>query len=91
MHTMTCAIRLSNKYMKCISDFVDKHGALFMDELFFMFIYNSNQPTLSIKQVEELNTITWNKDWKIKDININNLYHPIKDFSRQELFRTSLL
>ena len=54
-------------------------------------VLEDNQPILSIKQVEELNTITWNKDWKIKDININNLYHPIKDFSRQELFRTSLL
>ena len=35
---MTCAIRLSKKYMSYINNFVNKNHTLFMDEIFFMYI-----------------------------------------------------
>lgn len=85
LQTMTCAIRLSKKFMNHIQEFVDIQNTLFMDELFFIYIARENN--LYFKAPKELFNITWDNEWKITDININNLYHPIKDFSKQNLFR----
>lgn len=88
-HSMTCVIRLSNNYMSHVNKFVDKYNSLFMDELFFAYICNSNN--LSIKEINELSNIHWyHVDWELKDINIDYLYHPIKNFKIQDSYRKYL-
>lgn len=85
---MTCGIRLSKKYMSYINNFVNKNNTLFMDEIFFMYIGILNN--VIIREAKELSTITWNNKWKERDININNMYHPIKNFEKQKFFRKNL-
>lgn len=86
--SMTCAIRLSKKFMTKIDNFASNYNRLFMDELFFVYIATMNN--LLIKETNELNTILYNKDWKYEDININNLYHPIKSYELQKNIRDKL-
>ena len=42
---------------------------------------------LNIKDIEELKTIVWRNEWTKKDININNLYHPVKSIEEQYQLR----
>ena len=88
---MTCAIRLSKKFMKIIDDFVTYHKKLFMDELFFINI--AIFENLKIKYIPELKNITWVQDvneWPFEKIEIDKLYHPIKNHSVQEDYRKKL-
>lgn len=86
--TMTCACRLSKKFMDKISIFVNKYGTLFMDEVFYIYIAKYNQ--LNIKEIPELNNQRVGNDFIYTDININNIYHPIKCFTNQHLYRNKL-
>jgi hypothetical protein len=81
--------------MNHIKQFVYEYGTLFMDELFYIYIAKSNK--LSISHPDELKNVLYSKvrgnlwvPWEIEDININNLYHPVKDFDTQILFRKKL-
>tara|TARA_B100000073_G_C23640533_1_gene536443 strand:- start:417 stop:584 length:168 start_codon:yes stop_codon:yes gene_type:complete len=42
---------------------------------------------LNVKKIEELKTIVWRKEWKKNEIDINNLYHPVKSIKTQYEFR----
>lgn len=80
-----CAIRVSKKLMNAISEYADKYKSLFMDEVFFNTI--SIHANLEVKPISELSTILYKKDWKKEDIQISNLYHPIKNHNTQRDFR----
>jgi GR25 family glycosyltransferase involved in LPS biosynthesis len=88
-HTMVCAIRISNKYLKYIEDFADKYKNLFLDEVFFIILALKNN--LDIVLVDEFKGIEWRHVWKLEDINKNYLYHPIKDMKTQVEFHKELL
>lgn len=83
--SMICAIRCSKKLLESIFTHVLKYKALFLDEVLFNTIALHNN--LSIQVIEELSTIHWCKNWEKNDININNLYHPIKSIDLQYEFR----
>lgn len=80
---MICAIRCSKKMLECIFNHALKYKTLFFCEVLFNTIALHNN--LNVKDIEELKTIIWRKQngWKKNEININNLYHPVKSIKNQ--------
>merc|ERR1712087_806349 len=74
--SMICAIRCSKKLLKHIFSYALIYKTLFLDEVMFNTLALHNN--LNIKVIKELKTIYWRHEWTKKDININNLYHPVK-------------
>ena len=86
---MTCAIRCSYKLLNYIKEYSKNNKTLYMDEAFFTTIANQNK--LNVNVINELkHTIVFRNSWKLKDINKDNLYHPIKDMNIQEFYRNKL-
>ena len=84
---MICAIRCSKKLLEYIFSHALKYKTLFMDEVMFNTISLHNN--LNVKVIEELKTIVWRKKWTKNEININNLYHPVKSIENQYQLRNS--
>lgn len=84
-NAMICAIRCSKKLLECIFNYALKYNTLFMDEVMFNTLALHNN--LNVKDIEELKTIVWRKKWTKNEININNLYHPVKSIENQYQFR----
>ena len=83
--SMICAIRCSKKLLECIFNHALKYKTLFLDEAMFNTIALHNN--LNIKDIEELKTIVFRNKLTKKDININNLYHPVKSIEEQYQLR----
>lgn len=84
-NAMICAIRCSKKLLECIFNHALKYKTLFMDEAMFNTLALHNN--LNVKDIEELKTIVWRKTWTKNEININNLYHPVKSIENQYQLR----
>ena len=84
-NAMICAIRCSKKLLECIFNHALKYKTLFMDEAMFNTLALHNN--LNVKDIEELKTIVWMKTWTKNEININNLYHPVKSIENQYQLR----
>ena len=84
---MICAIRCSKKMLECIFNHAVKYKTLFFCEVMFNTLALHNN--LNVKDIEELKTKVWRKNWTKNEININNLYHPIKSIEDQYKFRKS--
>jgi hypothetical protein len=82
---MICAIRCSKKLISCINEYTIKYKDLFLDEVLFNTIALKNN--LITVTPTELSSIVYQKDWDKKDIDKNNLYHPVKDIKKQYEFR----
>lgn len=84
---MTCAIRLSKKYMNTVHNFVNTFNTLFMDEIFFINIAILNK--LHFKDIDELKYVIWFmlRNCNTKNILPTHIYHPVKDFEIQKLKR----
>ena len=86
--TMVCCIRLSNKMLSKIKGYADKHNTLFFLEALF--------PTLCIKyKLEhetpaELGTISYRKKYNDADINVRDIYHPVKEYLKHIYYRNML-
>jgi hypothetical protein len=87
--SMICAIRVSNKLMICIKNYVDLYHNLFFDETLFTTIALHNN--LKVNPIEELSSIEFNIKWNLTDIIKTKLYHPIKDILTQDYFRNSII
>jgi len=85
---MMCCVRFSKKMMNCIYDYAYKNKTLFFLEALF--------PTLAIKNnlkynnPIEFNKIYYRHNFKGEKININILYHPVKDLNKHISFRNFL-
>jgi hypothetical protein len=85
-HSMICAVRVSNKLMKCILKFVNNKKYLLFDELLFNTIAIQNN--LHVVTPIELSNIVFSfHDIIPNNINKNYLYHPIKNLKKQEELR----
>jgi hypothetical protein len=87
--SMICAIRVSNKLMMCIKNYVDMYHNLFLDETLFTTIALHNN--LKINTINELSTISYDNNWNLIDIIKTYLYHPIKNISEQHYFRNNII
>lgn len=85
--SMICAIRCSKKLLECIFNHAVKYKTLFFCEVMFNTIALHNN--LNVKDIEELKTIVYRNRWKKNEININNLYHPVKSIKNQYKLRKS--
>jgi len=84
--SMVCAVRVSNKLMKCIKYFVTQHQYLLFDEMLFNTIaLHNNLQTFCPVELE--NIIFQFMDLKIKTIKLDNLYHPIRDINVHQCLR----
>jgi hypothetical protein len=83
--SMICAVRLSQRMLEEVCEYVSTYNDLFLDEAFF--------PTLAFKagysvlNPPELETILWRKEWNRSDIVPENLYHPVKNQTLHHLWR----
>jgi hypothetical protein len=85
LKTMSCAIRVSQLFLKKIDEFAIKHKKLIMDELLYPTIsYHNN---LSMFSPLELSNIIWQRHWKFKELRDDYLYHPMKDLILQDKLR----
>jgi hypothetical protein len=83
-----CAIRCSKKLLQNINNYAVLYKSLFLDEVLFTTIALQNN--LKINGIEELNTIVFRNDWKLEDIDIGKLYHPIKNIQKQYDYRNNI-
>ena len=85
---MMCIIRLSQKMLDCIHNYANKNKTLFFLEALF--------PTIAIKNnliyntPPEFNEIHYRKNFEIKNISKNILYHPIKNLYEHSFYRKNL-
>lgn len=86
--SMICAIRVSQKLLKCLDQYVRVAKSLFVDEALFNTI--SLHAKLVTRTPDELSSIKFRKDWKKEEIGKENLYHPIKSVARQFELRRNL-
>jgi hypothetical protein len=95
---MTCAIRVSKKFLTNIDEFATKHKTLLIDEVFYLTLALHNN--LLIINPNELTPIVFRCDynkidkisnylyWNYNDIKEEYLFHPIKDLKLQNELRT---
>jgi hypothetical protein len=83
--SMICAIRCSKKLLDCINNYAEKYNNLFLDEALFNTIALHNN--LNTKNISELSSIVWRRNWNKNEINEYNLYHPIKSMETQYAYR----
>ena len=86
--SMVCACRLSKKLLTLINKYVKEHNTLLYHEFMFTTIALHNK--LIVNYPEELK-ILWRYNWTFEEMNVNNLYHPVKSISRQLEFRNKLI
>ena len=85
---MCCASRMSNSVLSKIKEYANKHKTLYFHEAL--------SPTLchfykySHKSPKELVNIIWRRTYEDKDIDKNNLYHPVKDITKHTYYREML-
>jgi hypothetical protein len=84
-HSLICAIRVSQKMLHVINHYVSKYKTLFLDEALFTTL--ALKARLSIVNPSEFSTIDFEHNWKMKDLNKDCLFHPIKNMHQQYAFR----
>jgi hypothetical protein len=83
--SLICAVRISPKLLCCIANYAKWYSTLFLDEALFNTLAVHNK--LSIKKIDELSRLEFDKKWNINEISENYLYHPIKNFKDHQFLR----
>lgn len=79
--SMTCACRVSNKLLQSMDNYRRHHNKLFFHETMFNTIALHNN--LLVETPDELSTIHYRTSWDLNNLNLNNLYHPVKNYYDQ--------
>ena len=83
--SMICGCRFSEKMLESINNYVLEFKTLFFIEIMFPTIAKRNN--LIYDCPKELRTLSYNDKFEYKDLNKTNLFHPIKNFSKQNKIR----
>lgn len=86
--SLVCAARLSRELLTKINAFVNTHGRLVFIEIIFNTIVHHDKMKLAMPN--ELSTIIWRHEWDENSVNENYMYHPVKDVTKQKMFRKKL-
>jgi hypothetical protein len=86
--SMICAIRCSKAMLASIGEYAKQYNNLFLDEALFSTLALHNN--LYVQAIPELSTIEYRREWALSDIDVNNLYHPMKNTNTQHEFRRKL-
>jgi hypothetical protein len=84
---MMCCIRLSKKYMDCISNYIEKNKTMFFLEAFFPSLAKHYRLKFIENPIEFLTVTHRNTVPNHNDINLDYLYHPVKDLRLHNLYR----
>lgn len=82
--TMVCICRISKHFFHIINQYIQKYKSGFFIEFFFPILAKYYQ--LQIKELNEMSTIVYRKNWTIEEIleHPDYFYHPIKDIQQQK-------
>jgi hypothetical protein len=85
-----CAMRCSKKLLKLVNEFSINYKQLYFHEMMIPSLVKNNN--LSYSKILELKNIVYRKEYDDEDIisNPSLLYHPIKDYERQEKLRIKI-
>lgn len=87
---MMCALRLSNNFLNCVCDYVNRNKTLFFLEAFFPTIAKHYKLKI-IESPIEFSTITYNNSVpQNNNLNENFLYHPVKDIKLHSIYRNAI-
>ena len=88
-HSPICAVRMSNRLLSHLNEYVKQNKVLFFIEAMFPSIAHYNN--LKYDSPPELGQIHWRKDWTIDELNHNQVFHPMKNMEQQREFRSLLM
>ena len=86
--SILCCHRQSRRNLQKVKEYVDKNGKLLFLEFFINTLANHNNH--SVKTLPQFRTITWRNKIDENNLNINNLYHPVKDLKKHLQYREML-
>jgi len=87
-HTPICAVRLSNKLLFHLNQYVITNKKLFFIEAMFPSIAHYNN--LIYETCEEMGQLFWRREWIPADFNKNQIFHPVKNMNQQDKNRNGL-
>lgn len=83
---MMCAVRMSRSLLSCIKVYATKNKTLYFLEALFPTICSKHG--LKGRSIEELQNIYYRHTFAVDDLNKNELFHPMKDITAHEKFRS---
>ena len=86
---MVCSLRVSSLLLSKIKSYATEHKTLFFLEALFPTICKKYKLQYDIP--DELINIFWRKRFNNNEININTLYHPVRDISKHKYYRDIVL
>ena len=85
---MVCCVRMSSNLLSKLKNYVDEHNTLFFLEALFPTICKKNN--MKYDTPIEFKNIVYRKKYEDKDIDKNNLFHPVKDITKHKHYRDIL-
>jgi hypothetical protein len=85
---MVCCVRMSSDLLSKIRNYANEHNTLFFLEALFPTICKRNN--MKYDTPTKLKNIIYRKTYKDKDIDANNIYHPVKDIKKHKYYRDML-
>ena len=86
--SMVCCVRVSLNLLSKLKNYANEHHTLFFLEALFPTICKKNN--LKYDTPIEFGNIVYRKDYEDKDIDKNNLFHPVKDITKHKHLRDML-
>ena len=90
-HSMVCACRLSRKLMNKIEELVNtKKRLVFLELMFNTLAVQNNMEIVVSDTLSQIKPPGHGYEWKLDNIDINHMFHPVKDVNLQTKFREQL-
>jgi hypothetical protein len=87
-HSSICAVRLSKTYLEKLNEYVRTNKKLaFIEALLPSIGYYCK---LKVVLVDEFKQIHWRKSWDFSEMNVCDIFHPLKDMEQQGEMRQLL-
>ncbi len=89
---MVCAVRLSRALLGALKHFVARDEVRNAACLNIEFVFHTLalHHRLNVVVAEELKGVVWRKDWSVEELQVEGLYHPIKDVNRHPILRRQI-
>lgn len=85
---MVCCVRISSNLLSKYKNYANEHSTLFFLEALFPTICKKNN--MEYDTPIEFKNIVYRKNYEDKDIDVNNLFHPVKDITKHKHYRDIL-
>jgi len=85
---MVCCVRISSKLLSKIRNYANEYHTLFFLEALFPTICKVNN--MKYDTPTEFKNIVYTKNYADRDIDKNNLFHPVKNMTKHNYYRNML-